>query len=75
MCAAFFQNSFSLMKVTENFFHEKIVLAKGQGARVGIRRKSWLKQLRVAISTRASMQRGSSLQNSRTNFVDLPNNI
>jgi hypothetical protein len=36
-------------------FHEKIVLAKGQGVRVEIRRKSWLKQLRVAISTRASM--------------------
>jgi hypothetical protein len=56
-------------------FHEKIVLAKGQGARVGIRRNSWLKQLRVAVSTRASMPRGSSPQNSRTNFVDLPNNI
>jgi hypothetical protein len=55
MCVALFQNSFSLMKTAEKNFHEKIVLAKGQGVRVEIRRKSWLKQLRVAISTRASM--------------------
>jgi hypothetical protein len=61
------------MKTAEEFFHEKIVLAKGLGARVEIRRKSWLKQRKVAISTRASMPRGSSPQNSRTNFVDLPN--
>jgi hypothetical protein len=54
------------MKITEKIFikkslknfHEKIVLAKGKGARVGIRRNSWLKQLRVAVSTRASMPRG-----------------
>jgi hypothetical protein len=75
MCVALFQNSLSLMKITEKIFMKKIVLAKGQGARVGIRRNSWLKQLRVAVSTRASMPRGSSPQNSRTNFVDLPNNI
>jgi hypothetical protein len=56
-------------------FHEKIVLAKGQGAPVEIRRKSLLKQLRVAISTRASVPRESSPQNSRTNFVNLPNYI
>jgi hypothetical protein len=64
--------------LNENYrkkFHEKIILAKGQGARVEIRRKSWLKQLRVAISTRASMPRRSSPQNSGTNFVDLPNTI
>jgi hypothetical protein len=73
MCVALFQNSFFLMKTAEKFFHEKIVQAKGQGARVEIRRKSWLKQLKVAISTRASMTRGSSPQNLRTNFVDLPN--
>jgi hypothetical protein len=64
--------------VNENYqknFHEKIFLAKGQGARVVILRKSLLKQLRVAISTRASMLRGSSPQISRANFVDLPRNI
>jgi hypothetical protein len=61
------------MKTAEKFFHEKIVLVKGQEARVEFRRKSWLKQLKVAISTRASMPRGSSPQNLRTNFVDLPN--
>jgi hypothetical protein len=66
-----------LCLLNENYrkvFYEKIVLAKGQGARVEICRKSWLKQLRVAISTRASVPIGSSPQNSRTNFVDLPNN-
>jgi hypothetical protein len=36
-----------------------------------IHRKSWLKQLRVAISTRASVPSGSSPQNSQANFVDL----
>jgi hypothetical protein len=64
--------------LNENYqkkFHRKIVLAKGQGARVEVRRKSWLKQLRGAVSTRASMPRGSNPQNSGTNFVDLPNNI
>jgi hypothetical protein len=35
------------------------------------RRKSWLKQLRVAVSTGASLPVGSSPQNSKTNFVDL----
>jgi hypothetical protein len=74
MCVELFQNTFSLMKTTKKI-HEKIVLTKGQGAHVEIRRKSWLKQLRVAISTRARMPRGSSPQNSGTNFVDLPNNI
>jgi hypothetical protein len=43
-------------------FHDKNVLIKGQGARVEIRRKSWLKQLRVAVSTKASMPSGSSPQ-------------
>jgi hypothetical protein len=63
--------------LNENYrkvFHEKFILAKGQGARAEICRKSWLKQLRVAISTRASVPTGSSPQNLRTNFVDLPNN-
>jgi cobalamin biosynthesis protein CbiG len=63
--------------LNENYrkvFHEKNVLARGQGARVEIRRKSWLKQLRVAISTSESVPTGSSPQNSRTNFVDLPKN-
>jgi 16S rRNA U1498 N3-methylase RsmE len=73
VCGIVPKKTFSLMKTAEKFFHKKIVLAKGQGARVEIRRKSWLKQLKVAISTRASMPRGSSPQNSRTNFVDLPN--
>jgi hypothetical protein len=61
------------MKTAEEFFHEKTVMAKGLGARVEIRRKSWLKQLEVAISTRASTPRGSSPQISRKNFVDLTN--
>jgi hypothetical protein len=52
-------------------FRDKYVRLKGQGARVKIRRKSWLKQLRVAVSTKASMPSGSSPQNSRTNSVDL----
>jgi hypothetical protein len=52
-------------------FHDEYVLLKRQGARVKIRRKSWLKQLRVAISTRASVPSRSSPQNSQTNFVDL----
>jgi hypothetical protein len=56
-------------------FREKNILIKGQGARVEIRRKSWLKQLRVAVSTKASMPSGSSPQNSRNNFVDLRHNV
>jgi hypothetical protein len=56
-------------------FRDENVLIKGQGARVKIRRKSWLKQLRVAVSTKASMPSGSSPQNSKTNFVDLRHNI
>jgi hypothetical protein len=58
------------MQIAENNFHDKIVLAKGKGARVEIPRKSRLKQLRVAISTRASMPSGLSPQNLRKNFVD-----
>jgi hypothetical protein len=42
---------------------------------VKTRRKSWLKQLRVAASTKASMPSGSSPQNSRTNFVDSHHNV
>jgi hypothetical protein len=53
------------------FFRDENVPMKRQGARVKIRRKSWLKQLRVAISTRASVPSGSSPQNSQTKFVDL----
>jgi hypothetical protein len=56
-------------------FRDKIILIKGQGARVEIRRKSRLKQLRVAVSTRASMPSKSSPQNSRKNFVDLHHSI
>jgi hypothetical protein len=52
-------------------FREECAPLKGQGARVKIRRKSWLKQLKVVVSTKASMPSGSSPQNSRTNFVDL----
>jgi hypothetical protein len=55
-------------------FRDEYVLSKGQGARVKIRRKSWLKQLRVAVCTKASMPSGSSPQNSRTNFVELRHN-
>jgi hypothetical protein len=55
-------------------FREKNRSAKRQGARLEIRRKPWLKQLRVAISTRASVPAGSSPQNSRTNFVDFTSN-
>jgi hypothetical protein len=57
------------------FVRNEYVLLKGQGARVKICRKSWLKQLRVAVSTKASMPSGSSPQNSRTNFVDLRRDI
>jgi hypothetical protein len=56
-------------------FRDEYVPLKGQGARMKIRRKSWLKQLRVAVSTKASMPSGSSPQNSRTNFVDLLHSI
>jgi hypothetical protein len=56
-------------------FHDKNILIKGQGAQVEIRRKTWLKQMRVAVSTKASMPSGSSPQNWRTNFVDLRHNI
>jgi hypothetical protein len=40
-------------------------------ARSENRRKSWLKQLWVAVSTEASLPVGSSPQKSKTNFVDL----
>jgi hypothetical protein len=57
-------------------FRDKNVLIKGQGACVKVhRKKSWLKQLRVAVSTEASMPSGSSPQNLRKNFVDLRHNI
>jgi hypothetical protein len=56
-------------------FRNKNVLIKGLGARVEVRRKSWLKQLRVAVSTKASMPSGSSPQDSRANFVDLRHNV
>jgi hypothetical protein len=56
-------------------FRDEYVLLKGQGARVKIRRKLWLKQLRVAVSTKASMPSGSSPQNSQTNYVDLRRDI
>jgi hypothetical protein len=53
------------------FFRDEYVLLKRHGARVKIRRKSRLEQLRVAISTRTSVRSGSSPQNSQANFVDL----
>jgi hypothetical protein len=56
-------------------FRDEHVPSKRQGARVKIRRKSWLKKLRVAVSIRASVPSGSSPQNSQTNFVDLHHNI
>jgi hypothetical protein len=56
-------------------FRDEYVSSKRQGARMRIRKKSWLKQLRVAISTRASVPSGSSPQNSQTNFVDLVHNF
>jgi hypothetical protein len=44
-------SSHKFMKV----FHEECAPLKGQGACVKIRRKSWLKQLRAAISSKASV--------------------
>jgi hypothetical protein len=38
---------------------------------VKVHRRSWLKQLRIAVSTVAIMPSGLSPQNSQTNFVDL----
>jgi hypothetical protein len=64
---------FSLAQIFEKFFRDNIVLIKKQGACAEIRRQSWLKQLRVAVSTKASLPIGSSPQNSKTNFVDLRN--
>jgi hypothetical protein len=52
------------------FFCDEYVPLKRKGARMRIRRKSWLKQLRVAVSTRASVPSESSPQNLQTNFVD-----
>jgi hypothetical protein len=56
-------------------FRDEYVLLKRQGARVKIRKKIWLKQLRVAVSTKASMPSGSSPQNLRKSFVDLRRDI
>jgi hypothetical protein len=55
----------------QKVFRDNVVVRKGQGARAKNRRKSWLKQLKVAISTGESLPDGSSPQNSKTNFVDL----
>jgi hypothetical protein len=63
---------FHLVLIVENFL-DNIIVRKGQGARSENCRKSWLKQLRVAVSTEASLPVGSSPQNSKTNFVDLRN--
>jgi hypothetical protein len=52
-------------------FRDEYVPLKRQGARVKIHSKSWLKQLRVAVSTKESMPSGSSPQNSQKNFDDL----
>jgi hypothetical protein len=62
---------FSFSVKCRKVFCDNIVVRKGQGAHAKNRRKSWLKQLRVAISTGASLPDGSSPQNSKTNFVDL----
>jgi hypothetical protein len=51
---------FSLAQIAKKFFVINIVVIKEQGARAEIRRKSWLKQLRVAVSTKASLPIGSS---------------
>jgi hypothetical protein len=63
---------FYLVKIVESYLNI-IIVRKGQGARSENRRKPWLKQLRVAVSTEASLPVGSSPQNSKTNFVDLRN--
>jgi hypothetical protein len=47
-----------------NYIYDDYFPLKRQGARVKIRKQSWLKQLRVAISTRASVPSELSLQNS-----------
>jgi hypothetical protein len=52
-------------------FRDNVVTRKGQGPRRKIVEKSWLKQLKVAISTGASLPERSSPKNSKTNFVDL----
>jgi hypothetical protein len=54
-------------------FQDNIIVRKGQGARAENCRKSGLKQLRVAVSSEASLPVGSSPQISKTNFVDLRN--
>jgi hypothetical protein len=55
---------FYLVRIVESYLNI-IVVRKGQGARSENRRKPWLKQLRVAISTEASLPVGSSPQNSK----------
>jgi hypothetical protein len=60
MCVALFKN-FSLTQIDENFSRQKYSDKRAR-ARVKIRRKSWLKQLRVAVSTKASMPSESSPQ-------------
>jgi hypothetical protein len=47
-----------------NYIRYDYLPLKRQGDRVKIRKKSWLKQLRVAISTRANMPSVLSPQNS-----------
>jgi hypothetical protein len=47
-----------------NYIYDDYFPLKKQGARVKIHKQSWLKQLRVAISTRASVPSELSPQNS-----------
>jgi hypothetical protein len=51
---------FSLSVNCWKIFRDNIVVTKEQGAHAEIRRKSWLKQLRVAVSTKASLPIGSN---------------
>jgi hypothetical protein len=53
---------FYLVRIVESYLNI-IVVRKGQGACSENRRKPWLKQLRVAVSTEASLPVGSSPQN------------
>jgi hypothetical protein len=69
------QRIFSLTQIDENFSRQKCSDKRARGSRKNSKKKSWLKQLRVAVSTKASMPSVSSPQNSKTNFVDLRRNI
>jgi hypothetical protein len=59
-----------LLQIVENF-SGIIIIRKGQGTPSDVHKKSWLKQLRVAISTEASLPIGPSPQNSKNKFCRL----